>query len=168
MVPVNGLHGIIVPSNRSAIQRQTCKGTLGARVSQNFCFEFPIRFGRSMSSDWSCRRRGIRSELELACQQLLHAFVILDNHDQVHALDANLQSPAAASDGKERWCAPSGQSATCRYASAILCTKYEATLNHVRYYRDALRVFQHFFRYAVIRRGHDLVEHFAGIVQPIG
>ena len=138
-------------TNGSAAQGESGKSALGARVGQNLGFQFPIGIGRSMASDRSCRRRCIRSELELARQQLLHALVILDNHDQIYAFDADLQSPAAAGDSKERWCAPSSRSATCRYASAILGAKHKAPLDHVRNHRDALRVFQHFFRNAVIR-----------------
>ena len=80
---------------------------------------------------------------------------------------ADLQSPASAGDGKERRSAPSVGGAAGGDASAILRAKHEAALEQVGHDGHALCVFQNFFRNALIRRRHDLVQHTAGMIQPV-
>ena len=52
-------------------------------------------------------------------------------------------------------------------AAAILRAKDKAALEHVRHNGNALGVFQNFFRNAFVRRGHDLVQHAACMIQPV-
>jgi hypothetical protein len=98
---------------------------------------------------------------------MLHSPLVLDDHDQINAFDADLQSPAAAGDGKERRRAPAVCGPAGGNASAILRAKDKAALDHVRHHGHALCVLQNFFRNALIRRGHDLVQHRAGMIQPV-
>ena len=49
----------------------------------------------------------------------------------------------------------------------MLTAEYEAGLDQVRNYDDALRAVQHFFRDTFVRRIHDLLQHIAGILQAL-
>jgi hypothetical protein len=79
---------------------------------------------------------------------MLHPFVALENHDQIHAFDADLQSPVAASDGKERRRTPSVFCTASCYALAILAAKHEAGLAPMGKDGHALCAFEHIWRYA--------------------
>src|SRR6185437_300187 len=120
-----------------------------------------------MAADWPGCRRGISTELEMTRQQLLHAALVLDDHDQVDAFDADLQAPTSTCDRKECRRAPSARGAAGSYAAAVLPTEYEAALEHMRHNSNAFCVLHHFFGYPVIRRRHDFTEHSARVIHPV-
>src|ERR1017187_4140011 len=110
---------------------------------------------------------GVRSNLELAGQQPLHAFVALDDQDKIHALDADLQTPTPACNRKECRRAPFMASPASSNASAVLRAKHKSTLEQVRHYGHALCVLQYFFWNAPIRCRNNLIQHGAGMFKTI-
>ena len=98
---------------------------------------------------------------------MLQTFVVHHQHHQVNAFRANLKTPASAADGDERGGAPARGRATAGDAAAMLTAENEAGLDQVRNHDDAFRVIQHFFRDALVGRIHNLLEHVAGILQPL-
>jgi len=73
-----------------------------------------------VTSDWAGRYRAFAREFELAGKQMLKALIVHDQHDEVDAFDADLQSPASAADGDERGRAPAIRGAAGGYATAVL------------------------------------------------
>src|SRR5580658_8657431 len=114
-----------------------------------------------------CSRR-VSANLELARKQMLHSAVALDDHYEIDAFHADLKSPAASGNRKERRSAPSVRGAASRYASAAFRAKHERTFNHVRYNRDAFCVVEYLLRDALVRGSHDLVQYGAGMLEPVG
>src|ERR1700722_2298894 len=104
----------------------------------------------------SCRG-GIAPNLELASNQTAHSLIALDDHYQIALFRTDLSTPTAAGEGKERRRPPTACCAARGNASAILSAENEAAFQEVRHHRNALCMFQNFFRNAPIRRGHDLV-----------
>src|ERR1700678_1585870 len=96
--------------------------------------------------------RGIAADLEFAGEPMIHALLVLHDHDQIHALYANLKAPAAARNGKERRRAPASGCATAGNATATLSAEDESAFHHVRDNRDALGMIQYFKRDAFTRR----------------
>src|SRR5581483_6565081 len=98
---------------------------------------------------------------------MLQPSVIHNHHHQVDAFDANLQSPASATDGYKRWSAP----AVCCTAGSNSATMFAAddksTLHQVRNHDDTLRVFHHFVRNPLVRRRHDGVKYFRRHLQTL-
>src|SRR5215813_15217669 len=87
------------------------KYTTRPGVSEHFRIHLPISGSLCMTAYWASRSRCIRSNLELALKQVIHAFLIHDHHYEVSGLSAELQTPAAASDADRRRCAPATSSA---------------------------------------------------------
>ncbi len=52
-------------------------------------------------------------------------------------------------------------------AAAVLTAENETGLDQVRDHDNAFRVVQNFFRYALVGRIHDLLEHIPGILQAL-
>src|ERR1700739_3186711 len=88
--------------------------------------------------------RSLPGQFELAGEKLLQTFIVHDQHDQVHALQADLESSTAAADGDECGCAPAFRGAAGGHATAVLATKDESAFDHIRYHHDALGTVQHF------------------------
>src|SRR2546430_766205 len=66
-----------------------------------------------MAAHWPCSYAGICTQLEFAGEQISHAILIHDQHNQVHRLSADLQSNAAALHGEECGSAPAFGSKEC-------------------------------------------------------
>src|ERR1700722_13455745 len=104
------------------------------------------------------RRHGrVRAQGKLARQQVLHAILIHDQHDQVDGLPANLESEAAPADGEERGRAPALRSAATGDAAAVFCAYDKSALQHRRHYGDALRLAENLGRNSSIRRGLNVI-----------
>src|ERR1700761_8036228 len=99
-----------------------------------------------MTAHWTCRYRAFTRQFELAGKQMLQAAVVHDQHDEVDALNANLQSPASATDGNKCGRAPAFRGAAGSDAASVLAADNESTFNQVRYYDNALCCAQYFFR----------------------
>src|SRR5437588_9536814 len=108
-----------------------------------------------MSAHRSGGCRCVSSNLEFARQQVLHTFLILNNHDQVDTFQADLQSRAPAANGEKRRCAPAIRSSASCYTFAVLASEDEATFNHVWYYGHALCVLQYLLWDSLVGRVHD-------------
>ena len=90
---------------------------------------------------------------------MLKALVVHNQHHQVHAFDADLQTPASSANRNERWRAPASGGAAGGDAASMFATKDEATFNQMGNYQNALRIAQHFFRNAFVRSSHDGVQN---------
>jgi hypothetical protein len=106
-VAVDGFCGIVVAANIGAGQRESGKGALGARVGEDLGIQLPVGIGGSMAPNRSGCRGGVPPSSKLLLIKCCIPSVALDDHDQIDAFDADLQSPASAGDGKERRSAPS-------------------------------------------------------------
>src|ERR1039458_2579130 len=106
-MPVEGIRGIVVPANIGPGQSESGKGAFGSRVGKDLGIQLPVGIGSGMASYRSGCRGGVRSQLKLGVFQALHSSVALEDHDQIHAFDADLQSPTATRNGKERRDGPS-------------------------------------------------------------
>ncbi len=134
------VRGIFVAPNGSAVQSKSGKGAPGARVSENLRIQFPIGICRSMAAHGTGCGRCVPAKLELAGKQLLHAAFILDDHDEVNAFNADLQSPASAGDGEEHWRAPAICCPAGGHATAIFSAEDKAALEQMGYNGNALCV----------------------------
>src|ERR1700674_1864249 len=98
---------------------------------------------------------------------MLQATVVHDQHDQINAFDANLQTPAAAAHGNECGSAPAIGGAAGGHAASVLAANNEAAFDQVRYDDHALGVAQHFFRNALIGGCHNRLQNLNRIVQAV-
>src|SRR5579863_9112878 len=120
-----------------------------------------------MTSHWSGSRRRVCADLKFAGEQAMHSSVVLDDHDQVNALDANLQAPAAACNGEEHRCAPSGRCAAGGHTASIFGADDEAAFEHMGNNGYAFRMLQNFFGDALVWRSHNLVQHVSCMLHPV-
>jgi hypothetical protein len=164
---VHGLHGIVIPLDYLAIQRKASEDALCARVGENLGVQFPIRVSGSMTAYRAGGRRCIGANLKFTRKQMLHAPVSLENHDEIDAFHADLESPASTADGEESRRAPSRRSAASGNAFAAFRADYEATFQHVWNNSNALCVFENFFRNALVWSGHYFVKDSSGMLKPV-
>ena len=61
-------------------------------------FKCPVGSGGCVTAYRACCNRSFAGEFELAGKQMLQTVVVHDQHDQVNAFDADLQSPASAAN----------------------------------------------------------------------
>src|SRR6185437_14158363 len=98
---VEVLRTVLVFVDDRSIQRQTGENAAGARVGKYLGAHLPVRIGGGVSSNRPGGHTGIRSQLELGRKQIIHAFAVHDEHDQINGLAADLQSETAAFDGEK-------------------------------------------------------------------
>src|SRR6516225_357816 len=103
--------------HRRAIQRQACESALRARICEDLSVHLPVGVGRSMTAYRPGSRGSVAADLELTAEQVLHALVVLEDHDQVNAFHADLKAPASAFDREERRRAPAACGAAGRHAA---------------------------------------------------
>src|ERR1041385_1938317 len=113
-----------------------------------------------MASNRAGCGRSFTAYLELAGKELLHAFVIHDQHDEVDAFNADLQSPASAAHGHKCRCAPAICCAAGCYSAAMLTAKNESTLYQMGDNGNAFCFGQNFLRNAFIRSSGNLSQNF--------
>src|SRR5438034_8578005 len=106
-----------------------------------------------MAAHWPCSHTGIRTQLEFAGEQISHAILIHDQHNQVHRLSADLQSNAAALHGEKGRRAPSLGRTAAGHTATITGAYNKSSLEHGRNYSRALGRPEHFFRHALLRSG---------------
>jgi alkanesulfonate monooxygenase SsuD/methylene tetrahydromethanopterin reductase-like flavin-dependent oxidoreductase (luciferase family) len=121
-----------------------------------------------VAADRSGCRRSFPADLELAREQLLHASVIHDQHDQVDAFYANLKTRASAADRDESWSAPPFCCTTGRYTAAMLAAEDEPALHQMWNHGNALGIVENLFRYPFVGRGRHLAEYVSGHLQGLG
>src|ERR1019366_8385844 len=147
----------LVWADRCTFQREPREHTLGTGVGQDLCIHLPIRTGLGMPSNRTRCCRSVRSNVEITLEQLLHPFFILNDHDQVHSLYTDLQSPVSARNSNECGRTPAIRRAAGGYAFASLTSEDKAAFDHVRNNRHALCVLQHFFRDSLVRHSPNFV-----------
>src|SRR5580765_5734579 len=106
-----------------------------------------------MAADGASCCRSFSADLEFTGEQLLHAFVIHDQHDQVYALNTNLQTRASSTDRNESRSAPTLGCAASGYTAAVLAAEDETAFDKMRDHGNAFGIIQNFFRNAFVRGG---------------
>src|ERR1700694_679987 len=99
---------------------------------------------------------------------MLQAGVVHDQHDQIHALHANLKTPASAAYRDESGSAPAGLGAATADAATVLAANNESAFDQIRNHKDALGVIQHFFGDAFVGSPHNFLEYVGSLLQPVG
>src|SRR5580698_1120450 len=120
-----------------------------------------------MTANRACCRRSVAAQLKVAVDEVLHAVFVLDDHDQVNAFDADLQSPASAGDGKECWRAPAVFSAAGCDAAAIFRAEDKAALEQVGDDGYAARMLEDFLGNASVGSRHDFMQDASGAIEPV-
>src|SRR5207244_5604050 len=95
---------------------------LRARVAQLLCPCLPIGVRRGMPADRPGGYAGVGAQFELAGEQVLHAILVHDQHDQINRLAADLQSEASTFDSEECRSAPPFRRTATGHAAAIART----------------------------------------------
>src|SRR5580698_4722789 len=115
-----------------------------------------------MTADWACCHGSFTGEFELGRKQMLQTTVVHDEHDQVHAFNADLQSPAATTDGNECGSAPAFRRAAGSHSSAVFAANDEAAFKQIWHYDDASRAVQHILGDAFVGRHHNRLQNVHG------
>src|SRR5579884_3389176 len=149
----------MVLADHVAVEADSRKRSLGARIGQDLDIELPVGAGLRVPAYWTGRRRGICANLEFAAQQVFHAFLIHDDHDQVDAFTADLQSEAAAADAKKCRRAPSLAGAAGCDALSVFTTEDESRLEQGGNHGNASRVAGDLFRNPLIRGVHNFLNN---------
>src|SRR5581483_3177294 len=157
--PIDGFHGVVIAVNGCAVQRESGKYALGPRVGQDLGVHLPVSIRGSVTSHRSGCSRGITAHLELAREQVLHALVVLEDHHQVNAFHADLQTPASTFYIKEGWSAPPMLGAASGDTAATFGSEDESALHQVRHNGNAFSVIDNFLGNALVWRGHHLAQH---------
>src|SRR6266568_4086519 len=120
-----------------------------------------------MTAHWAGSHAGIGAEFKLAAEQVLHASLVHDQHDQINRLRANLQAKAAAYNGEESRIAPSLGSSATSHSAAIPSAEDEASLQHRRNHSHALRRTHDFVWNAGIGGSLNLFQDGRGGLHPV-
>src|SRR5271157_303063 len=160
--------GVIVLLDLGAIDCDSSKQAFGTRVAQGLRVHLPVGACRSMPPNRACCRRCLAAEFKLAGEQPLHTLVIHEQHDKIDGLAASLEAKIASTDRNECWRTPSMGRAAGNHTASMLSADDEYALPHAWHHSDALSAIQHFFRDALVRRHHDLMQHDASILQACG
>src|SRR5207302_5619429 len=129
---------IVVLFDHRAIQFDTREDAASAGISQHLRLHLPVGAAFGLASDGTSRNRTFGTQLELAGQQVVHTFLVHNEHNQVDSFAAELQAPASTGDGERCGGAPAPSRPACGNATAITATNDESTLDHRRYDRHAL------------------------------
>src|SRR5262249_4383423 len=115
-----------------------------------------------MPANWTGSNRSICAQLELAGEQVIHAFFVHHQHNEVNRLPTNLKSHTTSTHHKKCRRAPTLFCTAAGDTAPIAAAHYEAALEQGRHDRDALCRSQNFFWDALIGCALNLVEHGAG------
>src|SRR5690348_14808400 len=110
-----------------------------------------------MSSNWTRCSRSVCSHVEITSKKLLHTFFILNDHDQVHGFDPDLQSPVSAGYSDERGRTPAIRGAAGGYSLTSLTTEHKAAFDHMGYNGHAFCMLENFFGDSLVRHSHNFV-----------
>src|SRR5439155_26788609 len=102
---------------------------------------------------------GVGAQFELAGEQVLHAILVHDQHDQINRLAADLQSEASTFDSEECRSAPPFRRTATGHAAAIARTHNKSTLQHGWHHRHTFRPAQYFLWNTLIRRLLNLIQN---------
>src|SRR5438552_841903 len=129
---------VFVLLNLRAAQFQAGKRTPCAGIAEHLGLQLPVRIRCSMAADRARGHTGVGTEFELAGEQILHAIVVHDQHDEIYRLPTNLQPKAATFDREECRGTPTlGRTAT-GHTAAVTGAQNESTLQHGGHYGNAL------------------------------
>src|SRR5581483_7075884 len=125
------------------------KRALAAGIGEDACL--PGGIGRCRPSDWTGCRRHVCTQLEVTGQQVRHALVVHDEHQQIGALTADLRSPAYAAELKWGRCTPrSAVHPAGGNPVPVFSADTERALDQFGYDGDALGAFENRVRNAVV------------------
>src|SRR6202022_666790 len=119
-------------------QLQSSEQSTSPGVAEHLRLQFPVGIGGGMAAHRPGGHTGIGSQFELAAEQVLHAIVVHDEHDQIHRLGADLQTETAALDAKECRGTPTLRSAATGHAASVTGAHNEPALEQGRHYRYTL------------------------------
>src|SRR5580658_2118853 len=119
---------VLVLLDDRASQFESGEEATGARVGQNLGPHLPIGIGGGVASDGTGGCAGISAEFELAGEQVIHAVLVHDQHDDVGRLAADLQAETTAADNEESRRAPAFWSAATGNAFAIAAAEHESSI----------------------------------------
>src|ERR1700722_11307420 len=98
---------VFVLLHDGAVQADAGEHAAGTRVGQYLRAHLPIRAAFGVASNGTGRYRGVGAEFKFAGEQVLHAVVVHDEHDQINRLAADLKPDTASGDGEKCRSAPS-------------------------------------------------------------
>src|SRR5207253_7492041 len=125
---------VLVLLNRGTAKLQSGKSAPRAGIAKYLGPQLPVSVCCGVAAYRPCRYTGIGAQLEFAGEQVSHAILIHDQHNQVHCLSADLQPNTAALHGKECRRAPAFGRAAAGHSAAIAGAYNEASLEHGRNY----------------------------------
>ena len=128
-------------------------------VGKNLVFHLNVRIGTGIPSDWSRRGGRVSANFEVIGNQVLHASIAHEHHQEIGGLAAKLQAPAAASYIDRQGSAPSVFSSAGRYTVPVLPTKSNRDLDERRNDGNALSVVQYLVGNRMLRSRHNLRQH---------
>jgi hypothetical protein len=115
-----------------------------------------------MTANGACCDRSFPGEFKLAGEQVLETLIVHDQHDEVYAFEADLQSGATAANRDKRGGAPTFSGTARRHTPSVFATKDKATFDQVRHHQDALRLAQNLFGDPLVWSRHNRVQNFDG------
>src|ERR1700688_2878029 len=89
------LVGFVVRPERGAFERNACKGTSGAGITENFRAHGDVGIGRSAAALRSGCGRSIRTELHFAREYGFRTAVIHEQKNEIRRLTAQLKADAS-------------------------------------------------------------------------
>lgn len=163
---VEGAGVVFVLLHYGAVQAHAGKEAAGSRVGQDLGAHGDIGHALGEASDRAGCSRCVRAYLEVAGEQGLHAVLVHHQHDQVNRLSAGLEAEAAAFNAEECGRAPAVGVAAGDHAFTQSGAEDEAALDHGRDNGNAFGRIHDLLRNAAVGRGHHVIEHLCGRLQP--
>ena len=121
-----------------------------------------------MTTNRARSHSSIGAQLELAAEQVLHSFLVHDQHDQINRLAADLQSEASALHGKKCGITPAFDGTATGDATAILGAEHETSLEHRWHHGHALGRPHNLVGNTGVRSGLNLLQDCCGRFQASG
>src|ERR1700721_1616298 len=99
IIAINGVSRIVVLFDDCAFEGESTEDALGAGVAEDFGIQLPVCAGYSLTAYGTGSDGAFATQLELAGEQMLHAAIVHDQHDEVDIFTADLKHPASAAAG---------------------------------------------------------------------
>src|SRR5437899_11383272 len=99
---------------------------------------------------------------------MLQASVVHDQHDQIHAFDANLKTRACAANGDKSGSAPASLGAATADTASVLGADNDSAFDQIRDHEDALGDIQYLFWVFFVWRSYDFVDDVSCILLLFG
>src|SRR4029077_19816854 len=97
---------VFVLSDDGPVEVDPSEKTTGPRIGKHLRFHFPICISSCLASPRPRRAGCFGANFELVRQQMVHATLIHDQHDQIDGLTSELKTPASSRNSYRRWRTP--------------------------------------------------------------